>query len=51
MLNVKTQGDFVPIVLVSAISSIVKNHLTTYLIFVKKQLPVKEGVTSKLEKI
>lgn len=50
VLNVKRQGDFIPIVSPSAISSIMKNHLSRYLIFVKQQEPMKEGFTFKLEK-
>ena len=51
VLNVKTQGDSVPAVSASTISSIMKSHLSAYLIFVKEPQPVTEGSTSKLEKV
>ena len=51
VLNVEMKGESVPIVSTSAISSIMKKHLFAYLIFVKEHELVKEGFTSKLEKL
>ena len=39
VLTVSTKGDLVPIVSASAITSIMKHHISTYLIFVKDNLP------------
>ncbi|MCO5600600.1 hypothetical protein L7F22_054714 [Adiantum nelumboides] len=49
VLDVKLKGESVPIVSTSAISSVIKNHLSTYLVFAKEVHEV-ESILSELDK-
>ena len=42
-LKVSSKGESIPVVLASAIGSIMKNHISVYLIFVKDKLNDSEG--------
>ena len=51
VLDVKLKGESVPVVSASAISSVMKNHISAYLIFAKEKGDTRETNLGELDKV